>query len=195
MNVIVMNDEVLNQDVRAVDSRIINTLIKKCLEVKKDDESTTVYGQFYKSKYPIPHESTEEKRLETYINELASDRYNKLSTNLQGNEYRWVKIEKEKFGEVAYRYYFAPDPKKMHEIVAMLTTEMLARKVPVEFKYQLKNKMNECDRIILYSDSEHQHEVEEAIQSVYQKRPNLFEGSERPLPWIYPSKMPNVSLM
>lgn len=178
--------------VRNVDDSIIQRLMQSCIKINKDDEYSTIYNKFYKTKYPVQDLSEKEKNLEEYLNNLAGTKTSGVRTKLQGKEYRWVLIDEKNLGTTAFRYYFAPNPSYMHEIVRRLTEELTNKKTPVKFKFQLKDKMDECDRIILYSDFEHQKDVEKAIQTVYQLKPELFEESERPLPWIYTSNTPNV---
>lgn len=73
-----------------------------------------------------------------------------------------------------------------------LLNEFLERHLAVHFKYQLQSKAETCDRIVVYSDFNHKVEVEQALANVYQKYPQLFEGSERSLSWIHQSKIPKV---
>lgn len=180
--------------VRNIDESIIQRLIQSCIKIKKTDEYSTIYSKFYKTKYPVQDLSEKEQRLEEYLNKLVGTKTLNVRTKLQGKEYRWVLIDENHLDTTAFRYYFAPNPSNMHEIVKRLTAELVAKKIPVMFKFQLKDKMDECDRIILYSDFEHQQDIEKAIQSVYQQQPELFDGSERPLSWIYTSETPNVYL-
>lgn len=180
--------------IRNVDDRIIQNLIKYCLKIKENDEYGTIYSTFYESQYPLKDFSISEQRLEEYINHKASESSSNVKTKVQGKEYRWVTINEENVGQTAFRYYFAPNPSNMYGIVRILTSQLSEKKIPVEFKYQLKGKMNECDRIILYSDSEHQHDIEQIISNIYLQNPELFTGSERALPWIYESKIPHVYL-
>ena len=194
MKVFTPKDTKIKDIVRKVDDNIIQRLIQSCFKIKKDDEYAKIYSTFYNTKYPVKDLSVSEQRLEEYINQMSEEPSFAMRTKLQGKEYRWVIIDEENLGATAFRYYFAPNPINMHEIVKNLTTQLSAKKIPVKFKYQLKDKMNECDRIILYSDFEHQQNIEQVIHSVYQQHPNLFDGSERPLSWIYTSNTPNVYL-
>ncbi len=194
MKIFIPKNAKLKNEVRNIDDIIIQRLIQSCIKIKKNDEYSTIYSRFYETKYPVQDLSEKEKRLAEYLNNVSETKNLDVRTKLQGKEYRWVLIDENNLGTTAFRYYFAPNPSNMHEIVKKLTAEFIARKIPVKFKFQLKDKMNECDRIILYSDFEHQQDIEKAIQSVYQRYPQLFDGSERPLPWIYTSETPNVYL-
>lgn len=194
MKIFIPKDTAVKDIVRNVDESIIQKLIQSCMKIKKDDEYAKIYSTFYETKYNVQDLSSREKELETYLSSIASIQSNNVRTKVQGKEYRWIIIDENNIGTTAFRYYFAPNPINMHEIVKKLTTELSGKKIPVKFKYQLKDKMNECDRIILYSDSEHQKDIEQAIQRVYKENPSLFDGSERPLSWIYTSNSPNVFL-
>lgn len=194
MKVFIPQNAKIKDIVRNVDDSIIQRLIQSCIKIKKGDEYPKIYSRFYETKYPIQDLSGKERILEEYLNNLAVAQNVGVRTKLQGKEYRWVLINEKGLSETAFRYYFAPNPSNMHEIVRRLTDEFVTKKIPVKFKFQLKYKMDECDRIILYSDFKHQPDIEKAIQSVYQQQPELFDGSERPLPWIYTSDTPNVYL-
>ena len=62
----------------------------------------------------------------------------------------------------------------MHKIALGLVKEFTSQNLPVMFKYQLTTSENHCDRIIIYSDKEHNKQVENAIKAVYDK--NMFDG-------------------
>ena len=194
MKFFIPKDSKIKNIVRNVDDNIIQRLMQICIKIKKNDEYSTIYSKLYKTKYSIQDLSEKEQRLEEYLNKMAETKVLDVRTKLQGKEYRWVLIDENNLGAMAFRYYFAPNPSNMHEIVKKLTSEFVAKKIPVKFKFQLKDKLDECDRIILYSDFENQHAIEKAIKSVYQQQPELFDGSERPLSWIYTSETPNVYL-
>lgn len=194
MKIFAIKNTKIKDIVRNVDESIIQRLVQSCLKIKKEDEYSKIYSTFYNTKYPEQDLSVEEQKIEEYLNEIALKEPSIMRTKTQGKEYRWVVIDEKNIGEIAFRYYFAPNPKNMHEIVRELTEKFTEKKIPVKFKFQLKDKMNECDRIILYTDSQHQKDVEQVIQEIYQQNPSLFEGSERPLPWIYESDTPNVYL-
>lgn len=194
MKIILPKDSRIDEIVRKVDDSIIQKLIQECFKIKKDDEYIDVYRSFYKTMYPVKDFSRQEQALEGFLTKLATDKPSVMRTKTQHSSYRWVTINKEYIGTTGFRYYFAPNPQNMYEIVKRLTDIFIERNIPVKFKYQLQDKMDECDRIILYSDFEHQKDIEEAILSVYQQNPKLFEGSERGLSWIYPSSIPYVYL-
>lgn len=180
--------------IRNIDDSIIQKLMQKCLKITKDDEYSKIYSDFYKTKYPIKDLSSKEQNLEKHLNKLITNYPSHIRTKIQGKEYCWILIDENNIESTAFRYYFAPNPSNMHEIIQKLTDQFIIKKIPVKFKYQLKEKMNECDRIILYSDTKHQKDIENVIQSVYQHSPNLFNDSERALPWVYTSDTPYVYL-
>ena len=188
------DDEFFKNGIRSIDDDIIDELVNNCFIIKKSDEEATIYGKFYKSKYPIQDLSYEENRLDHFLEQMVSLEPSLIKTHLQGKEYNWVQIDKNNIGPIAFRYYFAPNPKNMHEIVKRLTEKFVAKKIPVKFKYQLKGKMEDCDRIILYTDYKNRQDVENAINEIYRQSPHLFENSERPLSWIYKSETPNIYL-
>ena len=89
-------------------------------------------------------------------------------TENQNKEYKWVKLNTQHLGEISNRFYIAPNPQKLHELVKGLVESFDSQNVPVRFKYQLTTGMEQCDRIIIYSDEQHKKQVEEAIKSVYE---------------------------
>lgn len=110
----------------------------------------------------------------------------------QHQEYKWVKINTDKIGSIHDRFYIAPNPKNMHKIALGLVEEFTSQNLPVMFKYQLTTSENHCDRIIIYSDKEHNKQVENAIKAVYDKNHELFTGCERSMAWIYDTSVPGV---
>jgi hypothetical protein len=52
--------------------------------------------------------------------------------------------------------------------------------------------MEQCDRIIIYSDYQNKKKVESAINDVYNSNEKLFEGCERSLVWFYETKTNGV---
>lgn len=194
MKVFTPKDTKVKDIVRNVDESIIQRLIQICFKIKKDDEYAKVYNTFYSTNFPVKDLSISEQSLNQYINRMIIEPSSAIKSKVQGKEYRWIIINEEMLGNTAFRYYFAPNPNNIHAIVQKLIAQLSERKIPVKFKYQLKDKMDECDRIILYSDFEHQQDIEQVIHNIYQQNPNLFDGSERPLSWIYSSNTPNVYL-
>jgi hypothetical protein len=95
-------------------------------------------------------------------------------------------------GDISYRFYIAPNPENMHEIVKKLVETFSAENVPVRFKYQLTSGMEQCDRIIIYSDFYNRKLVEQSIKTVYQSSQELFNGCERSAAWLYNSEVPGV---
>ena len=80
----------------------------------------------------------------------------------------------------------------MHEIVKKLTSEFIKQNVPLKFKYQLTTGMEQCDRIIIYSDYENKERIENIIKNVYNNNQELFVGCERATAWLYDTKIPGV---
>ena len=117
-----------------------------------------------------------------------------IKTSLQGKEYRWIQIFRDKIGDTAFRFYLASNPNNMHEIVDKLVMQFMKERVPVKFKYQQEGKMSDCDRIIIYSDAANKGKIEECLAETYRNNSQLFYGSERALPWLYESKVPGIYL-
>ena len=192
-----------------IDDKVIYSIMKNCINPQIVESKSTnehIYKKLYKTKYDhtdIEQLNKKEKEVINYVRSIYMADYianNKKESDLialikQRKSYLAISIKEKEQEEIAYRYYFAPNPENMHEIVKNLTAEFVSRKTPVIFKFQREPKWNEaCDRIILYADSKHQKEIEKGIQNVYQRKPYLFKGSERPLPWIYTTNIPNVYL-
>lgn len=193
MRIIAPRDTSLMSMVRTVDEKIILQLVDSCLKIKKDDENATIYSKFYESKFRAFDMTSSSEKLLNYL-QLVKTTNGGIRTKEQGKEYRWIIVNEASIGETAYRFYFAPKPENMHAIVQKLTEEFTKNNIPVKFKYQLSGKMAECDRIIVYSDFLHRESIEKAISKVYKENSQLVVNSERALPWIYESTIPNVYL-
>ncbi len=175
--------------IRSIDDAIITSLAKIAFKCKVGTERHNLRDELYKSKYTSQGLEGKELDLEIFLKTLDDS---KVRTENQNKEYKWVKINTENMGNICSRFYIAPNPNNMHEIVKGLTTSFLGQNVPVRFKYQLTTGMEQCDRIIIYSDTENKGKVENVIRTVYQNNPSLFSGCERSLAWLYDTSTPGV---
>lgn len=143
------------------------------------------------SQYNLFPDQQQKKYLDSKIGELK-EKCPLLETGKQGLDYEWIYINRKEKGQDAFRFYFGVNPMNMYKLVEKLTEKFVEKGVTVSFKYQQEGKRKQADRIILYTNSIHIAKVEEAIYEVYNENKELFNGSERMLPWIYESKIPNV---
>ncbi len=130
----------LKQVIRKVDDDIIEKLAYSCLNITRSDDEREIYHKNYQTKYPIKNLSYKESALENYLFSIEEKAWSNLRTNCQGDYYRWIFINEYEFGKIYFRYYFAPNPSNLHEIVRLLTKEFVSQNIPVEFKYQLDKK-------------------------------------------------------
>ena len=112
-------------------------------------------------------------------------------TKNQNKEYKWVEIN-ENNNTISDRFYIAPNPDNMHEMVKKLVETFISQDISVRFKYQLTTNMEQCDRIIIYSDANNKDKVEKALETVYQDNASLFCGCERSVAWLYDTNVPDV---
>ena len=189
MNIINPNEEGIEGIILPVDDAVIEKLVQYALQCKKSDEVSTIRDKMYKSKYTASGLERKELELEKKLLQLVGPN---LRIENQNKEYKWVKINTHEMGGTAFRFYIAPNPNNLHEIVERLTEAFSMAGVPVKFKYQLTTNMESCDRIIIYSDSLHRELVEETIKKVYLASPVLFSGCERSDAWLYTSDAPGV---
>ncbi len=156
-----------------------------------DVEEYDIYEALYKSKYSSFPSETEKRQLDDVLNNMK--RVNPLlETEKKGSGYEWVYINRKEKGEETFRFYFGINPMNMYKVVEKLTEKFASKGLPVSFKYQQEGKRNSADRIILYTNYDYKDDVEKAINEVYLDNKELFNDSERALPWIYESKVPNV---
>ena len=174
--------------VRPIDDSILLELTQLALRCKKGTEVSEIRKDIYKSKYKANNLERKESELAIFLQKISGSN---IKTQDQNKDYKWININTDKMGDIRYRFYIAPNPENMHEIVKKLVEAFKAQNVPVRFKYQLTKKMEECDRIIIYSDNNRKL-VEHAIKSVYQSSPSLFKGCERSPAWLYDSEVPGV---
>lgn len=189
MNIINPNEEGIEEIILPVDDAVIEKLVQYALQCKRTDEVATIRDRMYKSKYTASGLERKELELEKKLLQLVGPN---LRIENQNKEYKWVKINTQDMGGIAYRFYIAPNPNNLHEIVERLTETFSMNGVPVRFKYQLTTNMESCDRLIIYSDSLHRELVEETIKKVYLAAPALFNGCERSDAWLYSSDVPGV---
>ena len=156
-----------------------------------DVDMFDIYEDIYKSSYNTFPDELQKQILDNKIQSLK-EKCPLLETEKQGYGYEWIYLNRKDKGEEAYRYYFGINPLNMYKLVYKLTEKFIENKVTVSFKYQQKSKKNAADRIILYTNSKYKNEVEKVLLEVYKENKELFENSERILPWIYESKIPNV---
>lgn len=189
MNIINNNLDNFANIIAPIDDDIILKITQLALKCKKDTERFNLRDEIYISKYSGANLEQSESQLEQI---LQSQFGSNVRTENQNQEYKWVKINTQNMGEISNRFYIAPNPQKMHELVKRLVESFDFQNVPVRFKYQLTTRMEQCDRIIIYSDEQHKKQVEAAIKSVYDKNQQLFDGCERAIAWISATSIPGV---
>jgi hypothetical protein len=164
-------------------------LAQIAFKCNKNTESYNLRDELYTSKYNPKNLVQKELELEYF---LKSFHPLNLRTENQNKEYKWVKINTENMGVISYRFYIAPNPDNMHEMVKKLVEIFFSQNVPVRFKYQLTTGMGQCDRIIIYSDGHSKDKVENALRHVYQANSSLFICCERSSAWLYDTNIPGV---
>lgn len=187
MNIIEPNVGYLKDLIKPFDEKIISELAKIALSCNKETECFNLRDDLYKSKYKPNNLESKQLELENYLSTLRQ-----IRTKKQNKEYNWIIINEENIGTISSRFYIAPKPENIHEIVKKLTDEFLKNNVPVKFKYQQTTGMEQCDRIIIYSDYQNKKKVESIINDVYNANKKLFEGCERSLAWLYDTETRGV---
>lgn len=152
-----------------IDDQIIMGLVKIAFKCNKNTERYNLRNELYSSKYSPKNLESKELELEHF---LKSVQHLNIRTENQNKEYKWVKMNTQNMGEIISRFYIAPNPNNMHEIVKKLVETFSAQNIAVRFKYQLTTGMEQCDRIIIYCDY-NKDKVENAIRHVYQNNSSL----------------------
>ena len=187
MNIIEPNVGYLKDLIKPFDEKIISELAKIALSCNKETESFNLRDDLYKSKYKAANLEEKQIQLENYLSTLRE-----VKTKKQNKEYNWIIIDEKRMGPISSRFYIAPKPENIHEIVGKLTTVFLRNRIPIKFKYQQTTGMEHCDRIIIYSDYQNKKKVESIINDVYNSNKKLFDGCERSLAWLYDTSVPGV---
>lgn len=189
MKVINNNLDNFRNMIAPIDDSIILKIAQLSFERTKDIERYNLRDEIYKSKYIPKNLEQSEFQLEQI---LESQFGSNVRMENQNQEYKWVKINTQDMGKISNRFYIAPNPQNLHQLVLNLVKAFDAQNVPVRFKYQLTTGMSQCDRIIIYTDELHKHYVENAIKTVYDNYFQLFDGCERSIAWINTTSVPNV---
>lgn len=187
MNIIDSQNSVFKDILKIFPEEYIDILTSIVFKINKDTDSYNLRDDLYLSKYTAYGLEPKEKELEDYLKQLQN-----VKTKHQNKEYNWVIINEERINTISSRFYIAPNPNNIHEIVRLLVEEFRNQNVPVKFKYQLTTNMEQCDRIIIYSDYQNKDRVDQVIKTVYQNNKELFKDCERALTWFYETSTPNV---
>lgn len=181
----------IEEIIQPIDDLIILGLSRIAFKCKKATESYNLRDELYASKYKPTGLERKEIELEQFLQQQVGEN---LRTKNQNKEYKWVIVNEKNIRETSHRFYIAPNPENMHEIVSELVKQFVSQNIPVKFKYQLTSGMEQCDRIIIYSDFDNKDRIESEIKKVYQQNQNLFNGCERSLAWLYTTTVPDVYL-
>ncbi len=186
---VIGQDSSFTSHIMEFDEQQFHDIVKYVNELNVD--CYDIYEDLYKSKRSMFPSITEKNILDNRIDNLK--KINPLlETEKQGNDYEWIYINRREKGEDAFRYYFGINPVNLYKLVEKMTEKFANKGIPVSFKYQQEGKKNVVDRIILYTNSLHKEEVEKTLSEIYNENRELFFDSERPLPWLYESNIPNV---
>lgn len=181
----------IEEIIQPIDDLIILGLSKIAFKCDKETESYNLRDELYASKYKPTGLEEKEIELEKKLQQQVGEN---LRIKNQNKEYKWVIVNEKNIGEISHRFYIAPNPENMHEIVLELVKQFVLQNISVKFKYQLTSGMGQCDRIIIYSDFDNKDKIESEIKKVYQQNQNLFSGCERSLAWLYTTSIPDVYL-
>lgn len=194
MKVIPFKDTSVAKLIVPIDDSVIKELVGIAFNCTKDTETHQLRTFLYKSKYTIADSQKKQLEQKESMLENAIDHMNdsKIRMKKQNSEYQWILIDEGAIGPTSTRFYLAPNPNNMHEIVAKLTKSFASQNIAVKFKYQLSTGMEACDRIIIYSDEKNKDKIQSAIKTIYTNNPVLFQGCEKSLAWIYGTDTPGV---
>ena len=117
MNIINPKSGNLENVIQPIDDSIIMKLVQLALQCKKDTERHNLRDEIYNSKYRANNLETKELELERFLQQIANAN---IRTENQNKEYKWVKMNTSNMGDISYRFYIAPNPEQMHEIVKKL---------------------------------------------------------------------------
>ena len=186
---VIGQDSSVTSQIMEFDEQQFHDIVKYVNEL--DVNEFDIYEELYKSKKNMFPSIVEKKNLDNKIDNLKRNNP-LLETEKQGNDYEWIYINRREKKEDAFRYYFGIDPINLYKLIEKMTEKFVFKGIPVSFKYQQEGKKKAVDRIILYTNSLYKNEVEKTLSEIYSENKELFVDSERPLPWIYKSNIPNV---
>lgn len=187
------NVEQLVDKPKKIDDDILDQIANITIATKRDNQTDKIYTKLYESKYNVDMKiARKEASLTAKLNILQTQDEELIKTSLQLKEYNWIQILKNKMGEIAYRFYLAPDPSNMYRILDEIVTKFMEEELPAKIKYQQERRFGECDRIVIYVDEAYKDKIEKCLLRIYSDTPQLFADGERALPWLYKSKIPGV---
>ena len=191
------NVEQIKDKVKSIDDSILEQIADIAITIKRNKGTDKIYSKFYKSEYiPVINLARKDVSLTAKLNILQAkaEEETLIRTFSQSKEYNWIQILGDEIGEIAYGFYLAPDPNNMYELIDEIVMELIEERVPANIKYQQEKKFGECDRIVIYSDEANKDKIENCLAKVSNNVLKLFNDSERALPWLYKSKVPEVYL-
>ena len=190
MKLLKLQNKEIEESLKPIDAESLRKLANVALKCYPNIEEGVVRDILYQSKYQATGLEAKEKDLENYL-ELVKKTFN-VDTKNQGTWYNHVDTNINNMKNIYYRFYIAPRPDNIHELVKELAKLFGLYNVPIKFKYQLTSGMEHCDRIIIYVDKPYRDLVEQIILNIYKRKPYLFTGAERAAAWIYDTKIPGV---
>lgn len=190
MKLLKLQNKEIEESLKPIDAESLRKLANVALKCYPNIEEGVVRDILYQSKYQATGLEAKEKDLENYL-ELVKKTFN-VDTQNQGTWYNHVDTNINNMKNIYYRFYIAPRPDNIHELVKEFAKSFGLYNVPIKFKYQLTSGMEHCDRIIIYVDKPYRDLVEQIILNIYKRKPYLFTGAERAAAWIYDTKIPGV---
>ena len=190
MKLLKLQNKEIEESLKPIDAESLRKLANVALKCYPNIEEGVVRDILYQSKYQETGLEAKEKDLENYL-ELVKKTFN-VDTKNQGTWYNHVDTNINNMKNIYYRFYIAPQPDNIHELVKELAKLFGLYNVPIKFKYQLTSGMEHCDRIIIYVDKPYRDLVEQIILNIYKRKSYLFTGAERAAAWIYDTKIPGV---
>ncbi len=178
-------------EVREISEQQFHDIVKYVSKLNIYDYD--IYEDLCRSKTNDFPDSRKTQELLEKMNELAK-KHPFLGFQGQGQNYCWVDIKKDEKEQETFRYYLGINPRNMYDLVEKLTEKFASKGIPLSFKYQREGKRKMADRIIIYTGYNNRPMVEQTIREIYSENRELFNDTERILPWIYNTEIPGVFL-
>ena len=186
MDFITPKESSILNNIKLVDEIAILELTKVAFKYNSKMKREEVRSQLFKSKYDSFNVEKNELNLENYLSHISN-----ISLKKQSNEYNWILINSDK-DYLTSKYYLAPNPENMHEIINVLVNNLIIENSPIKIKYQQSTNMKYTDRIIIYTDEFSKENIENILDEISKTHSNLFIDCERAKSWIYKTDIPNV---